>query len=71
MYFATDACHRRRGTPRGIVNAMATKRRSPVIYSDEVRGLMREIDLRINDCRGIVTDPIRVGLCVCVVVDLE
>lgn len=47
-----DAGHRRRGVPRGIVPYMATKKRSALVITDDMRSLMHEIDLRLNDCRG-------------------
>ena len=36
---------------------MATPRRASQIYNDELTSLMREIDLRINDCRSLMTKP--------------
>ena len=47
----------RLGQPRGLVHAMAIKRQSKEVFRDDVKGLMREIDMRLNDCRELSTRP--------------
>lgn len=51
-----DARHRTRGGARGIV--MSTQKRSTLVYNDELKALMSEINARIDDCRTLVSAPV-------------